>query len=206
MPKYIFHLTNGKSIVLTDNSNDLDVKKIKYFSNFLSSNRVAEFNTDTDILLIKPTNVLGLQISLNSESSVNNYKKLKQIENEHISDDVDDDSYNDLNLNVDDVKIHEDPIIEDDDLGLLDGLTTEPSEEDESESDNDYINELKEIEKPLNVKDLIKVVKPPLSSEEWIQKTMVETNTILDKNRDGSTVFDLDKDVDPNDDLGDYYN
>ncbi len=63
--KYIFHLRNGKNIVMTDNS-DIDVEDmVKNLSDAMKNPTICRFQTDKDIILLKASEIEG--ISVNSD-------------------------------------------------------------------------------------------------------------------------------------------
>ena len=66
--KFIYYLKGfSRTIVLTDKDEDTPIEEItSKISKFMSGHKVSKFETDNDILIVRPSDIMGVHISKDS--------------------------------------------------------------------------------------------------------------------------------------------
>lgn len=99
--RYIFYLKENGKIVLTDKKSNLTKEYLKELSKSINSNDICRFETSDDILILKSSNIVGIQICKNPYIN-NNEEKSTIINKKEI------DGFDLLNVEQDDNDVEED--------------------------------------------------------------------------------------------------
>lgn len=157
--KYIIYLKEHGKIVLTDKKNKLTKEYIKEISNAINSNNICKFETSDDILLLKPSSIVGVHICKNVYNSCTKKDSI-------ISDDIEKDGFDILNQN--------------NDLNILNDnndINTEEENNIEDYLENEEVNISKELSK---LEDNEEIIEPEFDFELNLNDNKLNTLSTID--------------------------
>lgn len=84
--KFIYYLRGfSRTIVLTDKDESVKIEKVvDKISNVMAGNKVSKFETDNDILIVRPSDIIGVHIAKDSSKLEEYYNQEEFPEEENI--------------------------------------------------------------------------------------------------------------------------